>query len=272
MNPSSVVRYIVLAVTLLITLPGCSHSNTSLLRPRMPVHDARIKSLVAFYSDEQKVAAFYRGGIDFAQVADSSGIITTAHTYSTIEARRNKILYDLIFLINDHYDRYELSRYATVTGLSFGGDVATLGLDTAATAVGGAGVKTILTAISAGIGGTKIAAQRDFLQNQNIALLIQKMRQLRQEVYTRMQAHMKSPESDYPLEAGFLELQQYFHAGTLIGAMQALSNETGAAQLITEARDAQNVRAQALVTAAAEQAKKGKKDGDPPSAGTGTTQ
>jgi hypothetical protein len=243
-----------------VLLNGCASHDVSYLRPKLPPNDARVTSLVAFYSQEEKVAAFYQAGIDSARVADSSGNVITQYTYGSMEARRNKIIYDLIFIINDYYDRYELSRYATVAGIGFAGDVATLGLDTAATAVGGAGLKTLLAAISTGVGGTKIAAQRDFLQNQNVGLLVQKMRQLRGEVFQRLQSRLHDPVEAYPLEAALVDLQDYFHAGTLIGAIQALSNETGADKLITEAADAQNTRAKAFIDAAAARASKAKSD------------
>lgn len=253
-----------------LLLAGCANHNASFLRPKLPPNDARVTQLVAFYSDEQKVAEFYRGGIGSGQIVDSGGNVVSRQTYGTMEARRNKIVYDLMFVINDYYDRYELSRYATVVGLGFAGDVGTLGLDTAATAVSGAGVKTILTAISTGIGGTKIAAQRDFLQNQNVGLLIQKMRQLRGEVFQRIQGHLHETVDAYPVEAAFLDLQNYFHAGTLIGAVQALSNETGAAKLVNEAADSQNTRAQALIKAAAEKSEKADAD-EPAEAGAAKT-
>lgn len=256
MNHSRIISFICSLISA-IGLSGCAGTftggsgNLTLLRPALPPNDARVRTLVTKYSNEDAIEAFYRYGVDEARVVGADGkTVTVVTTYRDLKSRRNKIIFDLIFVINDYYDKYELARYATVTGSNFAGDVITSGLDAASTAVGGAGVKTILSAISTGVGATKAAAQRDFLQSQNISLLIQKMRVLRGEVYTRIQTKLVQSVDVYPLEAALIDLQDYFHAGTLIGAMQALANDTGAAKLVNDASDPGNAKARALATAA----------------------
>lgn len=274
MNRSGIVSFIC-SLASVIGLSGCAGTftggsgNLTLLRPALPPNDARVRTLVAKYSNEDAIEAFYRYGVDEAKVVGADGkTVTVVTNYRDLRSRRNKIIFDLIFVINDYYDKYELARYATVTGSNFAGDVITSGLDAASTAVGGAGVKTILSAISTGVGATKAAAQRDFLQSQNISLLIQKMRVLRGEVYTRVQTKLVQSVDVYPLEAALIDLQDYFHAGTLIGAMQALANDTGAAKLVNDASDPDNAKAQALATAAGANAEA---SADEPAANRSTT-
>ena len=246
---------------LVLLLSGCAgtfpSSNSSLLRPKLPPNDDYVRSLAWEYQHQEEVQDFLLSGRFHSRDRNGKVIyygrqpyVDLSAQYRTLEARRNKIVYDLVFVVNDYYDKYELSRYATATGAGFLGDVVTLGLDTAATAVGGAGLKTILAGISTGVGGTKIAAQRDFLQNQNIAQLVQRMRVLRGKVYEQLQKNLKQPIADYPLEAALIDVQRYFHAGTLLGAIQDIVNETGAQKLVQDAADRQDVRAKAFVEAA----------------------
>ena len=141
-----------------------------------------------------------------------------------------------------------LSWYATATGHSFASDVTTLGLDTAATAVGAAGIKTILTAISTGVGGQKIAVQRDFFQNQNVALIIKNMRAARAETLAKIRSKTSKSVDEYPLQDALLDLQEYFAAGTIIGGIQHASDTAALQKIIADEAAAQGERVKKLGT------------------------
>jgi hypothetical protein len=226
-------RPVVIAAFCCISLffNGCGSLGYKLtmLRPPLSPNDDHVKQLKVDYASDAVIADRY-------------------HSYADKRTGRNKIINDLLFLINDYYSAYELSWYATATGHSFASDVTTLGLDTAATAVGAAGIKTMLTAISTGVGGQKIAVQRDFFQNQNIALIIKNMRAARAEVLAKIRSKTSKSVDEYPLEDALLDLQEYFAAGTIIGGIQYASDTAALQKIIADDAAAQGQRVDKLGT------------------------
>ena len=214
---------------------GCgSLNNLSYLRPKLGPNELHALTLAATYQDEARIHYFMRTGVMryryVRRDAGSPGFQDEdqdlGEIYSTLKARRNKVINDLLFLINFYYDQYELSWYASSTGTNFVGDAAILGLNLASTAVGGTEIKTILSAISAGLGGVKIAAQRDFFRNQDVGIIVQRMRSLRSRALTALKPKMRLSIEDYPLEESLLDLQSYFSAGTVLGAIQSINDES----------------------------------------------
>jgi hypothetical protein len=228
---AQVVPKLILFSCLLFSFAGCGSLGHKLtfLRPAIGPNDEYVKSLQAKYKNPQAVEDFYRGA-----------------TSSPLKSRRNQIVNELLFLINDYYSAYELSWYATATGHSFLSDLTTLGLDTATAAVGGAELKTMLAAISTGVGGQKIAVQRDFFQNQNIALIIKNMRAARADVLVKIRAKTPKSTDEYPLEDALLDLQEYFAAGTVIGGIQHADDTAALQKIIAEDAASQNARVDKL--------------------------
>ena len=217
---------------LFFTFAGCGSLGHKLtfLRPAIGPNDAYVKSLQDKYKNPEAIGAFYSGRTSSA----------------TPISRRNQVINELLFLINDYYSTYELSWYATATGHSFLSDLTTLGLDTATTAVGGAGLKTMLAAISTGVGGQKIAVQRDFFQNQNIALIIKNMRAARSDVLVKIRAKTSKSIDEYPLEDALLDLQEYFAAGTVIGGIQHADDTAALQKIIADDAASQHARVDKL--------------------------
>jgi hypothetical protein len=234
-------------------LCGCGSLGQKLtfLRPPISANVAHVETLKSAYSKDEDVQSFYLNGSVTRR--DKSGTVTSVESlssaYSTAKARRNKIINDLLFLINDYYSAYELSWYATAVGHGFLSDITTLGLDTAATATGTATVKTMLTAISTGVGGQKIAVQRDFFQNQNIALIIKNMRAGRGEVLSKIRSQTSKDVDEYSLEDALLDLQEYFLAGTVIGGIQHADDTAALQKIVADEAAAQGERVSKLTTA-----------------------
>ncbi len=210
---------------------GSVGQRLTFLRPPLSPNVKHVTSLKSKYDNPEQIGSFYTNG-------DA--------TYRTYKSRRNKIINELLFLINDYYSAYELSWYATATGHSFLSDLATLSLDTATTAVGGAGLKTMLAAISTGVGGQKIAVQRDFFQNQNIALIIKNMRAARADVLAKIRAKTSKDVDEYSLEDALLDLQEYFAAGTVIGGIQHADDTAALQKIIADEAAAQGERVNKL--------------------------
>jgi len=163
-------------------------------------------------------------------------------------AKRNQIVNDLVFLINDYYDKYEVRWFATSSGIAAGSDIATLGLDTIVAASSGKQIRTILAAVSTGIGGSKIALEKDVLKNQSISVIIHTMRAARTKQYTDLQLKLKAQNAtDYPLEEALVDVQNYFHAGTVLGALQELDTAAANTDRLAKDVDDQKARLKSLV-------------------------
>jgi cell division septum initiation protein DivIVA len=208
-HPHSV---ILTAATAIGTLLLCSCANQ--LRPPLAPNTAYVNALKKKYEPvgppQPKSKAFSE----------------TIHEDAAEPEGRNKIINELLYLVNDYYDRYELRWYATSAGVEAGADITTLGLDLGSAVAGTNSLKTILSTISAGIGGSKLALERDILQNQNMALIVRTMRESRKAKYEVIRIKMALPVNDYPIEEALIDIQEYWHAGTVIGAVQKLHNQT----------------------------------------------
>lgn len=199
-------------------LAGCANQ----LRPPLAPQAAYVESLKNRY----------------ARVASDDQTTLSASTAK----ERNKIMNELIFLVNDYYDRYELRWYSTTSGVTAFSDIATMGLDLGAAVAGGNSLKTVLSTISAGVGGTKLALQNDVLQSQNIVLIIRTMRETRRAKYEFIRAKMMDSIDVYPLEEGLIDIQEYWHSGTVIGALQRLHNQTSFEAALKAETDVQTER------------------------------
>lgn len=109
-----------------------------------------------------------------------------------------------------------------------------LSLNLAGTAVGGAGLKTLLAALSAGISGTNLAFEKTFIYESTVPALIMQMNAdrsvLRNQILKRMQQNI----SDYPWEAAVLDLIEYYNAGTLQNAISSIKKNAGSTQKIMD--------------------------------------
>lgn len=152
--------------------------------------------------------------------------------------RRNQILQELIWVIDQNYGDFEQSYYGSDAGINFGGDVLNLGLTGVAAVSGTAHVKSILSAIATGATGVKTSYLKNFYDQQTRTAVVQQMRASRATELATIQDkdHMKASVvqsggvAAYGLEQGLSDIDSYFNAGTIIGALQAIAQAAGKAQ------------------------------------------
>lgn len=149
---------------------------------------------------------------------------------------RNRILNNLVLLVDMNYHEIEKRLYGEKSWADFGGSVAVIGVTTASALAGGESVKTTLAAIASALEGTRVAFDRDVLQNQNILALIAKMRAQRAEKLLILRHGMRKSTATYPLEEGLVDVANYHNAGTIVGALQDIIDKAGAQK--AEADDA----------------------------------
>jgi hypothetical protein len=147
---------------------------------------------------------------------------------------RNELIYRLIFIADYRFSKYEAD---LMTGRAAGDtatDIAVLGLTSAASITPYAGTARILSAIAGGLTGSRAVLQKNFYQNQTVSVLLDRMRALRKERFNQIVLNLQQPYSQYPVELAVLDTLDYFNRGTMLGALQDISDTTAIKQITAE--------------------------------------
>lgn len=217
---------------LIFLLSGCStlgpHQPFS-LRKRTPGPG---EASVLTYSYTEPVAP---GRVYFKTAYDSS-------SGDEQQVIRNRILFELMGMIDDYYYRYTVSLRGDVIGKNLFASLAGIGTTFAATLAGGEQIKTVLAAISTGIQTFNTAVDKEIFLNQTMQAIRFQMDANRQTIAADMFEKMKASTVGYPIEAGLRDIIAYYDAGTVTSALTAISAKAASDQA-------------AATQAAAEQAK-----------------
>lgn len=134
-----------------------------------------------------------------------------------------------------------LTRERQKTG--FAANVANLSLTTASTLVSPPGTKDLLSAAATALTGLKASYTSDILFAQTVQLLQTQMRTNRATVATQILKGMQLPTVQYPLAAALSDLEAYYEAGTITGAILKLNESVG-----TQARNAEITKNDVVLT------------------------
>lgn len=205
-----------LAVMLLSILmqPAC----TFLYRPKQPVPPGKYsKQMLADVSSPDLLSTYN----NMAQ--------STEDEKKKKVSRRNQILEELIWLVDQNYYSFESNFYGSQAVLNTTGDFINLGLTGTSSVTGSAHLKSVLSAIATGTTGLKTSIDKNFFDQQTRAALVSKMRALRATQLATIQddKHMKAGVANYSLESVLSDIDAYYDAGTLIGALQSISATSG---------------------------------------------
>jgi hypothetical protein len=159
-------------------------------------------------------------------------------------ARRNRILYELTWTIDQSYDTYE-QRF--VTGQAFVNtftDLAAIGLDAAGAVTGTAATKALLAVISGGVTGSRAVYQKNFFDGAFRNTIIQQMRASRLAQRGIIESGMATcmamvactaTGTRYTLEQGLQDVIEYYEAGTIVGALTVISETTSVQTTVARA-------------------------------------
>lgn len=104
-------------------------------------------------------------------------------------------------------------------------DITSLGLTAAATITGGSQAKTVLAGLATAVTGSKLAVSQNMFAEKATYVLIAQMDAARQEVGTRVRGSMTQPIDKYPLAIAISDLYEYYQAGTLPAALNAVASD-----------------------------------------------
>ena len=140
---------------------------------------------------------------------------------------RDQIVLARMYAIDLYYSEYEARLTQERQNVGFYSTVANLALTSSATLFAANETKTILTAVATGLTGTKEAYQKEVLIEKTIAILQQQMRARRKEVKVRIISRLSLAAESYPLELALADIETYYRAGTITGALIDVAEETG---------------------------------------------
>jgi hypothetical protein len=150
---------------------------------------------------------------------------TTDLTTATL--LRNNTVTARIFSIDANFHQFvrELTTQQNLSAV--GVDWAAIGLASAGAVVGSSQTKSILAAISAGLLGAKASVDKDIFYNKTIPALITLMEAQRKVVLAQIYVGLKKGASEYTLYQALADLDSYYNAGTINGALVGLTTVAG---------------------------------------------
>lgn len=133
-------------------------------------------------------------------------------------------MYAIDLEYSDYYARLLKERQLGGSAL----DASLLGLTAATTIVHGEAVKTTLGAISTAVAGAKTDIDQDVYMAQTLQILMTAMDAQRLAIRNRIDGNMKKLDpADYTSWRALTDLDDYYRAGTLAGALTYLASTTG---------------------------------------------
>jgi hypothetical protein len=152
---------------------------------------------------------------------------------------RDQIVLARMYATDLYYSEYEARLTKERQTVGFYSTVANLALTSSATAVAAKETKTILSAVATGLTGTREAYDKEVLIEKTITILQQAMRTRRKEVKSSIIGKLSSGVDAYPLELALIDLETYYRAGTITGALIDVSAETGERLIATRGLEEQ---------------------------------
>ena len=154
---------------------------------------------------------------------------------------RDQLVAARMYAIDLRFSEFEESLFRQTRESGFAATLATLGLTTSAAFVGG-GASQVLSGIAAFIIGGREAFQKEVLAERTLVAIHTAMRANRARVGVRLREGLQRPiiclPADgadcvaYPLASALSDLNDYYDAGTVLGALVGITEAVG-----TEARD-----------------------------------
>ena len=113
-------------------------------------------------------------------------------------------------------------------------DITNIGIGLAATLVGPAVTKSILAAVATGLTGARLSIERNFFQEKTIQVLVTQMNAQRTAALVPIQRGLTQSVEQYPLALAIVDLNAYYEAGTIQGAIIGIQVSAGQLQATAE--------------------------------------
>lgn len=143
---------------------------------------------------------------------------------------RNQFIEIRVGLIDRRFSGFRDQIYTQRVGSAVGVEVATLVLNALGAAMPQESVKTATSGLSAGLIGTKSSIDKNVYFDRTLPALLAQMDSARSQVRERLLAGMTVDVVRYPLMQAAADLDAYFQAGTVSGAISAITTQASVAK------------------------------------------
>ncbi len=204
------IRLVCAALPLLAV--GCG----SPLAPRIPRELGAPSLEIYSQSDFKTDADAYRKAIQ-------SGDLATAQTL------RNQIAYRVMADVESGYGKFEQSLTSQRAAFETGSDAVQLGITAATTVVGVGDVKDMLAASLSAFQGTRLSYDKNWFRDKTTEALLSQMRATRKTKQAQLILSLGTRDvKSYPLEGAWIDLVDFYYAGTVPSALVEIAANAGA--------------------------------------------
>jgi len=148
-------------------------------------------------------------------------------------AMRNQMAYRVMGDIEMSYSKFEMSLTTQRAGFETGADAVQLGISAAATVVGASEVKDLLNASLTAFQGTRTSFDKNFFQQKTTESIISQMRATRKTKQAQLITNLaKRDAASYPWDAVWIDLIDFYYAGTVPSALVEISGAAGAKAVV----------------------------------------
>lgn len=141
---------------------------------------------------------------------------------------RNRLIGEFVWTVDRTYDRFEVAFYSGKATEDIAGDFLELGLGGASTLLSSVATKSILALAAVTVTGGKASLDSHLFNMQSREAIVAQMRALRTLQLVQIEQGMQQPLSAYSLTQGIIDVQTYYAAGSIVNALQAISQNASA--------------------------------------------
>lgn len=160
----------------------------------------------------------------------SPSVITTYNSKLDSEKSdyRNEVIHARVRAIDINYNSFLKKLSSESKSLNIGTDGTVLLLGGAGAVSTVSSTQAILAAASAVVTGAKTSFDKNAFYESTVVALISQMNATRKDVLVRIYSGLELNHKKYSLMKALIDIEDYFQAGTIIGAVNAVSESSGA--------------------------------------------
>jgi len=140
---------------------------------------------------------------------------------------RNELVLARMYTVDLRYREFEKDLSQEARKSNFALKLVSLGLTGAASLISVSTTQAILAGVDTGLKGAGEAFSKDVLVERTVQVLTNQMRAERSRLRAEILRNLRKPIGDYPLFLALGQVEDYYAAGTLYGAIAALSEAVG---------------------------------------------
>lgn len=198
-----------------VALTGCTHLRA---RAPQPLNDYN-----------KHINAYFAGTLTADWLTDYNAMPEdTPAAIAAKMSQRNKILSQMIWVVDRGYDSFELAFYSNKATTDIAADWLGIGLGGWGGLAASAGTKSIIAIVSSGVSGANASIDARWFNNQTREALVSQMRANRAAQMVIINTLWSKPLTACPLERDIVAVQKLYQAGSLVDALQSISQSAGA--------------------------------------------